>query len=126
MIGNKYLLASNDLSFFKISKATFLIAGYEALSMWLAYITTLNLSTNLPGLSSLEALDFNYFIDIANVWGVDYSSSIDESNVVRSSTGLALDVFTPIGPLSFSFAKPITQKNTDKTETFRFQLGTTF
>ena len=90
------------------------------------YVSTLNLSTNLPGLSSLEALDFNYFIDIANVWGVDYSSSIDESNVVRSSTGLALDVFTPIGPLSFSFAKPITQKNTDKTETFRFQLGTTF
>ncbi len=90
------------------------------------YVSTLNLSTNLPGLSSIEALDFNYFIDIANVWGVDYSSNIDESNVVRSSTGLALDVFTPIGPLSFSFAKPITQKNTDKTETFRFNLGTTF
>ena len=90
------------------------------------YVSTLNLSTNLPGLSSIEALDFNYFIDIANVWGVDYSSDIDESNVVRSSTGIALDVFTPIGPLSFSFAKPITQKNTDKTETFRFNLGTTF
>ncbi len=90
------------------------------------YVSTLNLSTNLPGLSSIEALDFNYFIDIANVWGVDYSSNIDESNVVRSSTGIALDVFTPIGPLSFSFAKPITQKNTDKTETFRFNLGTTF
>ena len=90
------------------------------------YVSTLNLSTNLPGLSSIEALDFNYFIDIANVWGVDYSSDIDESNVLRSSTGIALDVFTPIGPLSFSFAKPITQKNTDITETFRFNLGTTF
>ena len=36
------------------------------------------------------------------------------------------DLLTPIGPLSFSFSKPITKKSSDKTETFRFNLGTTF
>ncbi len=90
------------------------------------YITTLNLSTNIPGiLSSLEILDFNYFIDLGNVWGVDYDSSLDNSKI-RSSTGIGLNVLTPVGPLSFSLSQPITKASSDKTETFRFNLGTTF
>ena len=91
------------------------------------YITTLNLSTNLPGvLSTMENLDFSYFIDVANVWGVDYDSSVDQSNFIRSSTGIGMDWLTPVGPLSFSLTQPISKKSTDKTETFRFNLGTTF
>ena len=90
-------------------------------------IFALNFSTNLPAiLPTIENLDFNYFIDIANVWGVDYNNSIDDSNYFRSSTGIGLDFITPIGPLSFSLSQPITKKSTDKTETFRFNLGTTF
>ncbi len=91
------------------------------------YISTLNLSTNLPTLlRNVENVDFSYFIDIANVWGVDYDSSIDDSNVIRSSTGLGLDLLTPIGPLSFSLSQPLTKKSSDSTETFRFNIGTTF
>ncbi len=91
------------------------------------YVSSLNLSTNLPGLfSTVENIDFNYFIDIGNVWGVDYDSSINSSNSIRSSTGIGLDVLTPIGPLSFSLTQPLSKKSTDKTETFRFSLGTTF
>ena len=90
------------------------------------YVSTLNLSTNIPGLlPSLEILDFNYFIDIANVWGVDYNSSLDNSTI-RTSTGIGLNVTTPIGPLSFSLTQPLTKASSDKTETFRFNLGTTF
>ncbi len=91
------------------------------------YISTINLSTNLPTiLNTVENLDFNYFIDIANVWGVDYNDTIDESYKFRSSTGIGIDLLTPVGPLSFSFSKAITKETTDKTETFRFNLGTTF
>ena len=91
------------------------------------YVSALNFSTNLPGiLSTLENLDFSYFVDIGNVWGVDYDSSIDDASTIRSSTGIALEFLSPIGPLSFSFTQPITKKSTDKTETFRFNLGTTF
>ena len=91
------------------------------------YITTLNFSTNLPGiLSTMENFDFSYFIDIGNVWGVDYDSAVDQSNFIRSSTGFGLDWITPIGPLSFSLTQPITKKSTDVTESFRFNLGTTF
>jgi outer membrane protein insertion porin family len=89
--------------------------------------TALNLSTNLPEiLSTVDILDFYYFIDMANVWGVDYDSAIDESNAIRSATGLGIDLLTPVGPLNFSFSQPITKKSSDKTETFRFNLGTTF
>ena len=90
------------------------------------YVGALNLSTNLPAiLPTVENVDFSYFIDIANVWGVDYNDAIDSSKL-RSSTGIGLDLTTPIGPLSFSLSKAITKQSTDKTEGFRFNLGTTF
>lgn len=90
------------------------------------YLTSLNLSTNLPILYNVEMLNFNLFYDAANIWGVDYNSSINDSNYLRSATGLSIDWFTPVGPLNFSFSQPLTKKSTDITETFRFNLGTTF
>ena len=91
------------------------------------YISTVNLSSTLPQLlPSFENLDISIFYDAANIWGVDYDDSIDDSGKIRSAAGLAMDVLTPIGPLSFSLSQPITKKSTDITETFRFNLGTTF
>ena len=65
------------------------------------------------------------FVDFGNVWGVDYDSSLD-SNKIRSSTGITLDYFTPIGPINFVFSQPITKSDSDITETFRFDIGTSF
>ena len=91
------------------------------------YVSALNLSTNLPSLlSTVENIDFSYFIDVANVWGVDYNSSLDDASTLRSATGIGMSVLTPVGPLSFSLSKAITKKSSDKTESFRFNLGTTF
>ena len=90
------------------------------------YVATVNVSAELPVLQSLDTVSINTFYDAANVWGVDYSSAIDDSNKIRSSTGLAANWFTPVGPLTFSFAHPITKASTDKTEGFRFNLGTSF
>ena len=91
------------------------------------YVATFNASSTIPFvLQSMENLDLKVFFDAGNVWGVDYSSSINDSNKIRSSSGVALEITTPVGPLSFSFAEAITKANTDKTETFRFSIGTTF
>ncbi|MDC0518171.1 outer membrane protein assembly factor BamA [Candidatus Pelagibacter sp.] len=91
------------------------------------YVASINFDTTLPMiLPSAETIDFKYFVDVGNVWGIDYSDTIDDSNKIRSSTGITIDWFTPIGPLNFSFAKDITKANTDKTESFQFNLGTTF
>jgi len=87
----------------------------------------LNFSASIPQLfEQSQNVDFLFFIDTANVWGVDYDNSLDDSGSIRSSTGLALDWFSPIGPFNFSLAYPITKEKSDKTETFRFNLGTTF
>ena len=90
------------------------------------HTAVLNASTTLPEFgANLETIDFQIFFDAANVWGVDYNSSLDKSSI-RSSAGISVDWFTIIGPLNFSFAQPLSKANTDKTETFRFNIGTTF
>jgi len=33
---------------------------------------------------------------------------------------------TPVGPLSFSLSETLSKANTDTTESFRFNLGTSF
>ncbi len=89
--------------------------------------SAINLTSTLPGfLTEVQDLDFSLFLDAANVWGVDYDSSLDENSKIRSSTGVALDWFTPIGPLSLSYAIPLTKDSSDVTENFRFNIGTTF
>ena len=91
------------------------------------YVTSLNMSSTLPQvLPNSQNVDVLMFMDIANIWGVDYDSSLDETNDIRSAVGVGIDWFTPIGPLSISLAHPISKVETDKTETFKFNLGTTF
>jgi outer membrane protein insertion porin family len=91
------------------------------------YATSVNVTTSIPKLfEESQNIDFVFFIDAANVWGVDYSSSIDESNKVRSAAGIGVDWFTAVGPLNFSLSQPITKMESDSTESFRFNLGTTF
>ena len=91
------------------------------------FISTLNFSSTLPQiLENNQNLDFLFFFDAANIWGVDYDSSIDDKSGLRSSIGVGVDWLTPIGPLNFSLAQPLSKKSTDITETFRFNLGTTF
>ncbi len=91
------------------------------------YAAAVNFDTTLPMLfPTLQNVDVRYFIDAANLWGIDYSSSVDDSNKIRSSTGIVVDWFTPIGPLNFSIAQDLTKASTDKTESFQFNLGTTF
>ena len=90
------------------------------------YASSLNLNSTLPNIFfENESIDFSFFIDFANVWEVDYNDSLD-SNKVRSATGLAVNWFSGIGPLTFSYAIPISEAKTDVTERFRFQIGTSF
>ena len=90
------------------------------------YAYSVNFASNIPQIfEESQNLDFLFIADAANIWGVDYDSSISGEGV-RSSVGLALDWTSPIGPLNFTLAYPIAKKTGDKTEYFRFNLGTTF
>ena len=122
-VSERLQVPANRLRGFQVGKIGPVDDGYVGGN----YVAALNLATNVPQLlPSLENIDFNLFFDAANVWGVDYSDHINNSNSIRASTGLGIDWFTPIGPLSFSFSQALKSKDLDKTETFRFNLGTTF
>lgn len=91
------------------------------------YIATINFSSTVPQFfPNLQSTDLSVFVDIANMWGVDYDSSLESSDDIRSSIGIGLDWFSPIGPINFTLAQPLSKSSNDKTETFRFNLGTTF
>ena len=90
------------------------------------YAYSLNFASSLPYLfENSQNFDLLFFADVADIWGVDYNSSI-KGDGTRSSLGIALDWMTPVGPINFSFAYPISKQTGDRTETFRFNLGTTF
>ena len=88
--------------------------------------TAVNFDTTLPNVfSGYENVDISLFLDAATLSEVDYDSSLD-SNKIRSSTGLSVNWYTVLGPLSFSYAIPLTSEASDKTESFRFRIGTSF
>ena len=91
------------------------------------YAASINIATSLLKYYQIhKILIFLVFFDAANIWGIDYSSSLSDESKIRSSVGIAVDFFTPVGPLNFSLSEPITKGKNDITESFRFNLGTTF
>ena len=91
------------------------------------YAAAINFEASLPKLLPESTnTDINVFLDLANLWGVDYDSSLGKSNVLRSSIGVSGNWLSPIGPLSLTFAKDLKKAETDKTNSFKFQLGTSF
>ena len=91
------------------------------------YVSSLNFEANLPNLLPDDTrTDIILFLDFGNVWGVDYDSAIDDSNKIRSSTGAMANWMSPIGPMNFTLSQNLTKSSTDVTESFNFNLGTTF
>ena len=90
-------------------------------------MASLNFSSDVPKiLENSQSTDLKIFLDIANVWGVDYDSSLETSDDIKSAIGLGLDWFTPVGPLNFTLSQHLSKGSNDITESFRFNLGTSF
>jgi outer membrane protein insertion porin family len=91
------------------------------------YVAGLSAEVQLPNLlPESYKTDFSVYLDTANIWGVDYSDTIGDSSKIRSSIGISANVFTPVGPLSWTLSQSISKASTDQTETFNFNIGTSF
>ena len=91
------------------------------------YAVAANFEAALPNLlPESTKTDIGVFLDFGNLWGVDYDSSVGNSNILRSSTGINTSWTSPVGPMTFIFAKNLRAAGTDITEGFNFRLGTTF
>ncbi|MDD2740759.1 MAG: outer membrane protein assembly factor BamA [Rhodocyclaceae bacterium] len=78
----------------------------------------------LWGISGMEkSLRIGLFLDAGQVYGAGQDLSLGD---LRYSTGLSAAWISPIGPLKFSFGQALNKQEGDKTESFQFQLGTTF
>jgi len=90
-------------------------------------LATLSLKSTFPNPipESLRATTFLFF-DMGNVWGADYSNTISDSSKLRTSTGVAVDLMSPIGPLSFTYSIPLSKASTDKEQSFLFNIGSSF
>ena len=90
-------------------------------------LATLSLKSTFPNPipENLRANSYVFF-DIGNVWGVDYSDLISQSSKMRSSTGLTIDLTSPIGPLTFTYSVPLSKASTDKEQRFLFNIGSSF
>jgi outer membrane protein insertion porin family len=137
LIGSSFSVNNNDI---KLSERLFIpgsrLRGFERGKIGPKdgsdfiggnYMSAINFSSSLPQIfENSQNLDVSLFLDAASVWGVDYDDSISENSEIRSAVGIGLNWTTVVGPLSFSLAQPLTKADTDITETFRFNLGTTF
>ncbi len=91
------------------------------------YVASINFSSDIPKLfENSQNTDIKIFLDVANVWGVDYDSSLELSDDIKSAIGVGLDWYSPIGPMNFSLSQHLSKGSNDITESFRFNLGTTF
>jgi len=91
------------------------------------YLASLSFKSSFPNPipENLRANTF-VFLDTANVWGVDYSDMLSDSNKIRSTVGLAIDFMSPLGPLSFTYSIPLSKTSTDKEQRFLFNIGSSF
>ena len=91
------------------------------------YISAITTEAQLPNLlPESYRTDISLFLDAGNVWSVDYSDNVEDTNKIRSAIGISANVYTAIGPLSFTLAQDLSKSINDTTESFNFRLGTSF
>ncbi len=83
----------------------------------------------LPGLKDDQSLRMSAFIDAGAAFGPRDQNGLYGKfafDDLRYSAGVAILWVSPLGPLKFSLAQPLVEKDGDKTEVFQFTLGSTF
>jgi outer membrane protein insertion porin family len=77
----------------------------------------------MPGTGIDRSMRLSVFLDAGQVYGADQKLDLSE---LRYSTGVAFTWNSPLGPIRFSYGKPINAKPEDKIQHVQFQLGQVF
>jgi outer membrane protein insertion porin family len=130
---------SVNLPFFKnfYVGGTSTLRGYESRSLGPEDINTgqsiggnkrllgnLELFMPVPGADlDNSSMRLSLFVDSGMVY--PFGQEV-ESDLMRHTAGVAFHWFSPIGPLSFSYAKPLNEKDGDELEKTQFSVGVPF
>jgi outer membrane protein insertion porin family len=107
----------------------------DALGGTMYWGTTVELQTPLYFLPKEIGIKIAGFVDAGSLW--DYKGpttwdqtgetlTVSDGHKVRSSAGIGLLWDSPLGPLRFDFAYPLSKESYDRTQVFRFSGGTKF
>jgi len=80
-----------------------------------------------PGASDNKAMRLSLFVDAGMVYGTENGVRQNtDLGELRYSAGFGFNWFSPIGPLSISYAFPLNAQPGDRTESVQFTLGQAF
>ncbi len=85
----------------------------------------LELLAPMPSEELGKTMRLKAFYDIGNVYQIETADDIELGDT-RSSVGVGLVWMSPVGALTFSWAKAVKKESGDKLETFQFNLGASF
>lgn len=78
----------------------------------------------MPGMEKEKSVRLGAFLDGGAVYGP--GGQVTGSDGMRYSTGVGLTWFAPIGPIRFSWARPLNKEPQDKIQNIQFTLGSMF
>ena len=107
----------------------------DALGGTLYWGASLEVQTPLYFLPKEVGIKVGAFVDAGSLW--DYRGpttwnvtgetlTVADSSAVRSSAGISFIWDSPLGPLRFDLAYPLTKESYDRTQIFKFSGGTKF
>lgn len=77
----------------------------------------------VPGTTLDRSMRLGAFVDGGQVYGLNEKLDLSQ---LRSSAGLSFAWNSPVGPMKFSFARPLNDKPGDDVQRFQFTLGQIF
>lgn len=90
------------------------------------YVGTAEVSFPL-GLPEEFGILGSVFTDVGSLWDIDRTApGVAQGNDVRISTGFGVFWESPFGPIRLDFSKVVKKERYDRTEFFRFNVGTRF
>ena len=80
----------------------------------------------MPFAKDSKSVRLSTFVDAGNVWITDDQVRTSDEGPIRYSAGVATSWYSPLGPISVSFAWPLNKQSGDDTQVFQFTLGAMF